>query len=400
MSFVPDFSPVPLRDTNLFQPTIVGKCQLEHRLVMPPLSRFRAKYPGNIPNSDLTAEYYCQRSKVPGTMIITEGVIISPQAGGYDNAPGIWSGNQIKEWKKIFKKVNDNKSFVWVQLWTLGRQAYPDTLARDNLRYDSASDEVYLDEKFHETAILAHNPQHAISKEEIQQYINDYVRAAQNSIAAGASGVEIQCANGYLLNQFLDPKTNKRNDEYGGSISNRSKFILEVVDSVSDAIGYDRVGIRFSPFGTFGNQSGAEEPLIVAQYAHIIGELEERGKEGRRLAYIHLVEPRVVNYILPEGDGGCNEVSNEFIFSIWNGKVIRAGDLALHPEVATRMTENDNTLLAYGRFWISNPDFVVRLKEGLPLNKYNRDEFYTSTDTGYTDYPCYKEALELGYGAV
>ena len=398
MSFVKDFSPVPLGETNLFKPIIVGTCQLEHRLVMPPLSRFRAKYPGNIPNAELASEYYCQRSKVPGTMIITEGVIISPQAGGYDNAPGIWSPEQIEEWSKIFERINSNQSFVWVQLWSLGRQAYPDTLARDNLRYDSASNDTYLDEKFKEAALLANNTQHSLSKCEIKQYIEEYVQASVNSLTAGAAGVEIQCANGYLLNQFLDPKTNTRCDEYGGSIENRSRFILEIIDAVTEAIGSEKIGIRFSPYGTFGNQSGGEEPLIVAQYAHIIGELEKRAKEGYRLAYIHLVEPRVTNPFLSEADGIYNEGSNEFVFSIWKGKVIRAGDLALHPEVAKTMIANESTLLAYGRFWISNPDIVSRLKKGLPLNNYNRDGFYTSTEAGYTDYPCYEEAITLGYG--
>lgn len=397
MSFVKDFTPIALGDTNLFKPIKVGDIELKHRAVMPPLTRMRAHHPGNIPNRDWSVEYYDQRSKYPGTLIITEGAFISPQAGGYDNAPGIWSQEQVAEWTKIFKKIHENDSFVYVQLWNLGRQSFPDTLARDGLRYDSASDGVYMSEEQKERALKANNPQHGITKDEIKQYIKEYVQAAKNSIAAGADGVEIHSANGYLLNQFLDPISNKRTDEYGGSIENRSRFVLEVVDAVVEAIGHKKVGIRFSPYGVFGTMSGGAEPLIVAQYAHVIGELEKRARQGKRLAYVHLVEPRVTDPFLVEGEGEYDQGTNDFVYSIWKGPIIRAGNLALHPEVVKEMVKDDRTLIGYGRFWISNPDIVERLKKGLPLNKYDRSTFYAMTDKGYLDYPTYEEAVKLGY---
>ena len=397
MPFVKDFTPVALKDTNLFKPIQIGDIELKHRAVMPPLTRMRAHHPGNIPNRDWAAEYYDQRSKYPGTLIITEGAFISPQAGGYDNAPGIWSQEQVVEWTKIFKRIHDNKSFVFVQLWNLGRQSYADTLARDGLRYDSASDDVYMSEEQKERALKAKNPQHGITKDEIKQYIKEYVQAAKNSLAAGADGVEIHSANGYLLNQFLDPISNRRTDEYGGSIENRSRFVLEVVDAIVEAIGHKKVGIRFSPYGLFGTMSGGAEPLIVAQYAHIIGELEKRARDGKRLAYIHLVEPRVTDPFLVEGEGEYDQGTNDFVYSIWKGPVIRAGNLALYPEVAKEMVANDKTLIGYGRFWIANPDIVERLEKGLPLNKYDRDTFYAMSDKGYLDYPTYEEAVKLGW---
>ncbi|QLQ80014.1 hypothetical protein HG537_0D00140 [Torulaspora globosa] len=396
MSFVKDFKPIALGDTNLFKPIKIGNNELKHRIVMPPLTRLRAHHPGNVPN-DWAIEYYDQRSKRPGTLIITEATFASAQSGGYDNAPGIWSEEQVKQWKKIFAKIHENKSFVWVQLWALGRQAFPDSLARDGLRYDSASDEVYMDDAQREKAVKSNNPQHGLTKDEIKQYIKDYVQSAKNAIEAGADGVEIHSANGYLLNQFLDPISNKRTDEYGGSIENRARFTLEVVDAVTEAVGCDRVAIRFSPYGTYGTMSGGEEPLIVAQYAYVLGELEKRAKAGKRLSYVHLMEPRVANLHVAEGEGEYKDGTNDFVYSIWKGPIIRAGNLALHPEDTKEMVADDRTLIAYGRFFIANPDIVDRIEKGLPLNKYNRDTFYIMSKEGYTDYPTYDEAIKLGY---
>lgn len=397
MSFVQDFKPIALADTKLFKPIKIGNNELAHRVVMPPLTRMRATHPGNVPNKDWAVEYYDQRSRRPGTLIITEGAFPSAQSGGYDNAPGIWSPAQLEQWKKIFAKIHENKSFVWVQLWVLGRQSFADTLARDGLRYDSASDGVYMDEEQRERAVKSNNPQHGLTKAEIKQYISEYVDAAKKSIEAGADGVEIHSANGYLLNQFLDPISNKRTDEYGGSIENRARFVLEVVDAVTEAIGCDKVGIRLSPYGTFGTMSGGSEPLIVAQFAYVLGELEKRGKAGKRLSFVHLVEPRVTNPFYTEGQGEYTEGTNDFAYSVWKGPIIRAGNLALHPEVVKKMVEDDRTLIGYGRFFISNPDIVDRVEKGLPLNKYNRDTFYAMTANGYLDYPTYDEAVKLGY---
>ncbi|SCU99487.1 LADA_0H20076g1_1 [Lachancea dasiensis] len=395
MPFVKDFKPVAFKDTNLFKPMAIGDTEVQHRAVMCPLTRMRAHSPGNVPNKDWAVKYYDQRSKAPGTMIITEGTFPSPQCGGYDNAPGIWSEEQVAGWKKIFSKIHENKSFAWVQLWVLGRQAPPDTLKRDGLRYDSASDEVYMDAASEAKAKECDNKQHGLTKAEIKQYIADYVQAAKNSIAAGADGVEIHSANGYLLNQFLDPISNKRTDEYGGSIENRARFALEVVDAVVDAVGHKKVGIRFSPFGVFGVMSGGAEPSIIAQYAYVVGELEKRARAGKGLAYIHLVEPRVTNPFFAEGQGWYKEGSNEFVSSIWKGPIIRAGNYAMDPQAALKdVQQDDRTLIGYGRLFIANPDLVSRLENGLPLNSYDRDTFYAFTDKGYIDYPTYSEASE------
>ncbi|CCH59055.1 hypothetical protein TBLA_0B02130 [Henningerozyma blattae CBS 6284] len=396
MPFVQHFKPVPLKNTNCFKPIQIGTTQLKHRIVMPPLTRMRSTSPGNVP-TEMMIEYYDQRSKYPGTMIITEGVFISAQAGGYDNAPGIWSSDQLKIWGKIFAQIHKNGSFVWPQLWVLGRQAIPTNMKRDGLRYDSSSDLLNDNDQFGQLAKAHDIKLHSITEEEIQQYIKEYVDAAKKSISVGADGVEIHSANGYLLNQFLDPICNKRNDKYGGNIENRCRFALEVVDALTEAIGHERVGIRLSPFGVYGGMSGANDSTLLATFAYLIGELEKRAKDGKRIAYIHLMEPRVTDASLEEGKGANEDVSNEFVYSIWKGKVIRSGNIALFPEVATEMVNDDRTLVAHGRFFIANPDLVERLENGLPLTKYDRSTFYTQGKEGYTDYPTYKEAMGLGW---
>lgn len=397
MAFSKDFTPVAFKDTNMFKPMKVGNIEVQHRATMPPLTRMRAHHPGHIPNREWAVEYYKQRSQRPGTLIVTEGVFPSAQSGGYDNAPGIWSEEQMVEWRKIFKAINDNKSFAFAQLWVLGRLAFPDSLARDGLRYDSASDGVYMSAEQEELAKKSKNPQHGITKEEIQQYVKDYVQGAKNAIEAGATGVEIHSANGYLLNQFIDPKSNKRTDEYGGSIENRARFTLEVVDAIVDAIGAERTAIRLSPYGTYGDMSGGDEPLIVAQFAYIIGELEKRAKAGKRLAYLHLVEPRVLDPFAPEGENVYDKGTTDFAYSIWTGPMMRAGNYAIHPEVAMEVLKDNRTMVGYGRYFISNPDLVDRLEKGLPLNKYDRPTFYAMSAEGYIDYPTYDEAIKLGW---
>ncbi|CCH59952.1 hypothetical protein TBLA_0C01370 [Henningerozyma blattae CBS 6284] len=397
MPFNKDFKPVALGDTNLFKPITVGNCKLKNRVVLAPLTRMRAEHPGNVPNKKWAVEYYDQRSKTPGTLLITEAVFISAQAGGYDNAPGIWSEEQMAEWKKIFAKIHENGSFVWPQLWNLGRQAFPECMKRDGLRYDSASDNIWMDDEVKEKAKNAGIEQHGITEDEIKQYIKDYVQAAKNCIECGADGIQIHSANSYLLNQFLDPVSNKRTDKYGGSIENRARFTLEVVDAIVDAIGAERTAIRLSPYNTFGGMSGGYDPTLLAQYAYVIGELEKRAINGKRLAFLDIFEPRVSNPFVDEGVGAYDQGTTEFVFSIWKGIVVRTGNLALHPEVAKEYLKNKNTLLGYGRYYISNPDLVERLRKGLPLSSYDRPSFYAMSDKGYTDYPTYEEAVKLGW---
>lgn len=396
MPFSTDFEPVALKNTELFKPIKIGKITLPHRVVMAPLTRMRALHPGNIPNGDLASTYYSQRSQAQGTLIITEAAFISAQAGGYDNAPGIWSDEQNEQWKRIFQGIHANKSYVFVQLWNLGRQAFPECMARDGLRYDSASDDVYMNEETKQAAIKAGIKQHGITKDEIKQYIKEYVESSKKIIASGADGVEIHSANGYLLQQFINASSNKRTDEYGGSIENRARFTLEVVDALVDAIGAERVAIRLSPFFRSAGMLGVDEPEVFEMYSYILDELEKRAQNGKCLAYVHFIEPRVTKGWNENDDGADYKHSNDFVYDHWKGPVIRAGNFAAHPDLTTAAL-NDRTLIAYGRYFISTPDLVHRLAEGLPLNKYDRSTFYSPDAKGYIDYPTYEEAIKLGW---
>lgn len=396
MPFSTDFEPVALKNTELFKPIKIGKITLPHRVVMAPLTRMRALHPGNIPNGDLASTYYSQRSQAQGTLIITEAAFISAQAGGYDNAPGIWSDEQNEQWKRIFQGIHANKSYVFVQLWNLGRQAFPECMARDGLRYDSASDDVYMNEETKQAAIKAGIKQHGITKDEIKQYIKEYVESSKKIIASGADGVEIHSANGYLLQQFINASSNKRTDEYGGSIENRARFTLEVVDALVDVIGAERVAIRLSPFFRSAGMLGVDEPEVFEMYSYILDELEKRAQNGKRLAYVHFIEPRVTKGWNENDDGADYKHSNDFVYDHWKGPVIRAGNFAAHPDLTTAAL-NDRTLIAYGRYFISTPDLVHRLAEGLPLNKYDRSTFYSPDAKGYIDYPTYEEAIKLGW---
>ena len=200
------------------------------------------------------------------------------------------------------------------------------------------------------------------------------------------------------MNQFLDPKSNHRTDKYGGSIENRARFALEVLDAIIDTVGASKVGIRISPFNVFGDMSGPEDPTLIAQYAYLIGEVEKRGKLGKRIAYIHILEPRVTNLYLPEGEGVYTKGTNDFVYSIWSGPIIRSGNYALHPEDAAKVIKDGRTLISYARFFTANPDLPKRIAEGLPLNEYKRDLFLADTEEGYHDFPTYEEALKLGWG--
>ena len=397
MSFATNFMPEAFAETNLFKPMKLGNMELKHRAVMPALTRLRAVNPGQLPNVPLAKEYYGQRSKREGTFIISEAAIISRQAGGIDDAPGIYTEEQIKAWSEVIKTVHDNGSYMFIQFWALGRNAFAGLLKRDGLKYVSASDNEYIDNARRDISFYANNHQHGLTKEEIKTFVEDFATASKNSIKAGADGVEIHSAYGYFLNQFLDPASNKRTDEYGGSIENRSRIVLEVIDACIEAVGAEKVGVRFSPWATYIGMSGSSDPTLLATYAYLIGEMEKRRKAGKKIAYLHMVEPTVTDPGLLEGEGIDTTGNNEFAYSIWKGPIIRSGTIAARPAVAKEMVAEGRTLLAYGRYFIANPDLVDRLEKGLPLNAYNRMTFYGGAEEGLTDYPTYEEALKAGY---
>lgn len=359
---------------NLFKPIQVGDYTLNHRVAMAPLTRKRASIEHVA--SEKAAEYYSQRASYPGTLIVTEGTFMSLRSGGSRNVPGIYTKEQIDAWKPVFKAIHDRDCKSFMQIWVLGRAAEPPVLQEEGSDFIGPSDG-------RPVPGVKEIPR-AMTKDEIKGFVQEYVDAAKNAIAAGADGIEIHDANSYLLDQFLHEDTNQRTDEYGGSIENRARFTLEVVDAIVDAIGAGKVAIRFSPWGTFrGDFTYGVSP--ISQFSYVIEQLEKRGRQGRRLAYLSLVEPRVMGNMDVEKIVG----SNEFIEHIWSGVIMKAGGLAHSAKEVAQL--DDRTIVALGRYFISNPDIVKRIENDWPLTPYDRGTFYTADMKGYIDYPFYEE---------
>ncbi|KAL1690560.1 hypothetical protein GGG16DRAFT_55350 [Schizophyllum commune] len=366
---------------KLFQPAQVGDLTLAHRVVLAPLTRFRHTDLSHValPN---VKEYYAQRGSTPGTLLISEATFIAPQAGGYKNAPGIWSDEQIKAWKEVTDRVHAQGSFIYLQLWALGRAAVASELKEEDPSFDYVAPSAVQ---------LTGHPEtpRPLTVPEIKQYVQWYATAARNAVEkAGFDGVEIHGANGYLIDQFLQDVTNKRTDEYGGSVENRARFGLEVVDAVVAAIGAKKVGIRLSPWNQF-QEMRMEDP--IPQFTYFVKELKARHPD---FAYIHLVEPRVIGIENRDEKDIDPREQNDFLRAIWAPKaLISAG--GYNRELALKIAEEKGDLIAFGRFFISNPDLPRRLKEDIPLTPYNRATFYLKGDsspTGYTDYPFAEKA--------
>lgn len=219
---------------KLFQPIKVGRLTLQSRVVMCPMTRYKATKKEHVPVVPLVKKYYSQRGSHPGTLLVTEGVFISPKAGGYDSVPGIWSRDQINAWKQ--------RSYIYLQLWSLGRAASTATLKEDGLPFVAPSP-IPLSNST--------DTPREMTVAEMGEYVKDFGQAARNAVEAGFDGVELHFANGYLPHQFLQANSNQRTDEYGGSAENHSRFPLEVVKAVAEAVGEDRTGLRISPWGTY-----------------------------------------------------------------------------------------------------------------------------------------------------
>ncbi|KAL0575580.1 hypothetical protein V5O48_006396 [Marasmius crinis-equi] len=378
-------------NSQLFQPIKVGDVTLNHRVVLAPLTRFRADV-NHVPLVPLVKDYYTQRASEPGTLLITEATFVHPRAGGYTNVPGIWSDAQIEAWKEIVDAVHDKGSYIYLQIWALGRTAQPEQLRSEDPSYPhvSASD-IPMSGR-------SESPR-PLTVEEIKEYTQYFAEAAKNAVhKAGFDGVEVHGANGYLIEQFLKEASNRRTDQYGGSPENQARFALEVVDAVVKAVGPRKTGLRLSPWSTF-QDVGVKDP--VPTYSHLVKELK---KAHPTLAYIHVVDPRVDGVAIVEDVG---HRSNEFIREIWTEgpggieaedgrRLISAGnyDLATGAELAD--TKGD--LVAYGRQFISNPDLPYRLKYNVPLTPYDRSTFYlagSSEPRGYTDYPFAPRAVPV-----
>ncbi len=357
----------------LFESFKLGAITLQNRVAMAPMTRSRAT--NNIPN-DLMAEYYGQRSGAG--LIITEGTAPSPNALGYPRIPGAFSDEQTRGWKKSAEAAHQGGAKIFMQLMHTGRVGHPYNLPEGaevvGTTTTPVQGEMYTDEAGPQSYPAAR----LMSEADIQEAVQSYVTSAKNAIEAGFDGVELHGANGYLIEQFLNPNVNSLDNDYNGSHEARSKFALEVAQAVINAIGTERTGIRLSPYGAF-NDTGAFEGIEEA-YEYLAKEL---GKLN--VAYIHIVDHSAM---------GAPEVPRsikEKIRDSFGSTIIISG--GYDKERAEQdLADGLGHLVAFGRPFIANPDLVHRMKEGAELQDPNQDTFYTPGEEGYTDYPTLKEA--------
>ncbi|QWE09900.1 alkene reductase [Polynucleobacter sp. es-EL-1] len=358
----------------MFTPVKLGAIELKNRLVMAPLTRMRA-IDGDVPNP-LAKTYYSQRAGAG--LIISEATQISSLGKGYPATPGIYSAEQTAAWKEIVDAVHAQGGKMVAQLWHVGRISHSSLHPEQGLpeapsAVAPAGQTYGADWKLHDYEIPK-----AMSAQDIARLLNEFKLAAQNAKAAGFDGVEIHSANGYLLDQFLQDKTNQRNDQYGGSIENRLRLLSEVIESVSQVFSSDRIGVRLSPYGSF-NDIGDSDPISL--FNAVIEKLNTY-----HLAYVHMIEPRSTTAGGNDQLDAQAPITSEMFRAAYQGKFISAGgyDQAMGEAVLEAGLAD---AVAYGRLYIANPDLAERFKQGAKLNPYNRATFYGGGEAGYTDYP-------------
>jgi 2,4-dienoyl-CoA reductase-like NADH-dependent reductase (Old Yellow Enzyme family) len=348
--------------TDIWSPIRLGRMHLPNRAAMAPMTRGRA-LPDGTP-SDISADYYAQRASVG--LLITEGTQPSEDGQGYLNTPGIHSGRHVEGWRKIGTAVHDKGGRLFIQLMHVGRMSHPDNTPHH--RQPVAPSAVAPNaEMFTANGMVPIPEPRALSREEIAAVAGEFAHAARLAVEAGADGVEIHGANGYLIQQFIAPNANLREDEYGGSIENRMRFALEVTRAVAEAIGPDRTGIRLSPGMKLGGiDEGPEGPEL---YRRLVAELD-----GIGLAYLHLVHI---------GD----EALLADLRKAWHTTLIvnRAG--GGRERVGQDVAAGTADMESFGQMVLANPDFIERIRTGAPLNEPRRELLYAGGAAGYTDYP-------------
>ncbi|EFJ25413.1 hypothetical protein SELMODRAFT_173572 [Selaginella moellendorffii] len=359
------------KDIPLLTPFKLGGFQLKHRVVLAPLTRCRSY--GHVPQPH-AAIYYSQRA-TQGGLLIAEATAVSPSGLGYPHSPGIWSEEQVEAWKPIVQAVHDKGAVFFLQIWHVGRVSHtsyqPNGQAPVSSTNRKAPGQLMLPEG---TPMADYSPPRALETHEIAGVVEDFRLAARNAMRAGFDGVELHGAHGYLIDQFFKDSTNDRTDEYGGSVENRCRFALELVEAVSKEVGADRVGIRLSPFSDYVGAVDSN-PLQLGLYM-----AEELNRFN--ILYAHFVEPRmrVGAAIAPEAAG------------IWplrkafKGTMLVAGGYG-RDDGNEAITSGKTDLVVYGRHFLANPDLPKRFELNSALNVYDRQTFYTPDPVvGYTDY--------------
>jgi N-ethylmaleimide reductase len=350
---------------DLFTPIKVGDIELRNRIVMAPLTRNRAGK-GNVP-TDLNALYYEQRASAG--LIITEATPVSEMGHGYPATPGIHSKEQVEGWKNVTKAVHDKGGKIFCQLWHVGRISHPSLLPNNALPVAPSAIKP-AGQAFTYQGLQDFVTPRELAADELPGIVADYVQATRNALEAGFDGVEVHAANGYLLDQFLRDGTNRRLDNYGGSIANRMRLLREVLEGVIGVIDSERVGVRISPINPFNDIRDTEPQLL---FNHVARELSEFG-----LAYLHVVEGGMAGDLQPFDFA---ELRRNFtgLYMANLGYDKAKGNAAI--------AEGHADLIAFGSLYIANPDLVERFAKDAPLNQPDQDTFYGGAEEGYTDYP-------------
>jgi len=359
-------------ENSLLTPVHIGDYLLKNRLVMAPLTRMRAD--AALKPTALNAEYYRQRSSAG--LIVTEASQISPLGQGYPSTPGIYSRQQVEAWKRVTDAVHAESGRIFLQLWHVGRISHSSFHPEEGLPVAPSAVRPGGMTFTAQWEQLPFETPRSLEISEIKGTVRDYRRAAENALQAGFDGVELHSANGYLLNQFLHLKTNRRTDEYGGAVENRAKLVLEVIHELVDVWGSGKVGIRLSPF----TQAGDLFDLVsLPVYPYLLNKLAEYN-----LAYIHMVRARP-----SEIEDPAFLVKEKELWEQYPGAIIAADGFT--PETAQEYISNKwAEAIAFGRNFLANPDFPQRIAAGAGLNPYDRNTFYGGGEKGYTDYPFLK----------
>lgn len=374
-----------MKNAVLFQSAQLGPYTLKNRIVLPPLTRSRSSQPGNVPN-DLMAAYYRQRAGAG--FMVSEGTQIEPRGQGYAWTPGIHSQEQVEGWRKVTDAVHAEGGIIFAQLWHVGRVSHtslqaggaapvaPSAIAADNVK-------VFIETGPGQGALALPSEPRALTTAEVKDLVQLYAQAARNALDAGFDGAEIHCANGYLVNQFISAHTNRRDDEYGGSLENRLRFLREVTQAVADVVCKDRLGVRFAPlFATTDEDRvyiGLVEDDPHTTYIEAIKVLEDIG-----IAYVSLAEADWDN--APE----FPETFRADVRKTFSGRVLYAGKYTAARGV--RVIEAGwGDLIAFGRPFIANPDLPRRIANDWPLNPVDAATMYGGSAKGYTDYRTYQQ---------
>src|SRR6202167_3435349 len=362
-----------------FTPLQLGAIRLPNRIVMAPLTRMRAGA-DNVPTA-LNAEYYAQRSSAG--LIISEGTAVSAQGQGYPSSPGIYTTEQIAGWRGVTDAVHARGGRIVMQIQHNGRNSHSSLLPAGSLPVAPSPIPPNLPGFTKDFQQVPIEVPRALETAEIPVIVATFRQAALNAIEAGFDGVELQGANSHLIEEFLEDGTNTRTDQYGGSPENRARFLLDIVEKVSAAIGADRLGVRLSPFGQYG---GIHDSKPKELFSFVIKELNQR-----HLAYLHLIEARGSEIGLTD-ELHEDAVNNAILFrSAFNGPLLSAA--AYTPASAAVAIEQKHAdAIVFGRLFIANPDFVERVKANRPLNLFDRSTFYGGAEHGYTDYKTFGEA--------